>query len=225
MEYAFVLKGTTPLLMHNDDVEAADELKKWRNDSRNKSISVPGDDRSPPWTWITYLHHDGVHLAMPQEAIMGALRHAGAKVNLEKGKGTFKSLTQSGLVVGSNFCRLTVNGRQIAVEDILKLRDKPFPEQKKGVTKLNPDLELLVKRARIGQTKNVRVRLMFNVWEVESTIIVQEPAITPSILQTIFELSGRISGLLDWRPNSKFSPGPHGMYMVELKPVKARKAG
>jgi len=71
-EMSFELKGITPLLMHRDDVEAADEVKAWRADPKNKNISVPGDDRSPAWTWQIYCYSDGVHLAYPQENIMVA---------------------------------------------------------------------------------------------------------------------------------------------------------
>jgi hypothetical protein len=81
LDYEFVLKCLSPILTHNDDVMASDELAAWRKDPKNKSVSVPGDDRSPPWTWMTYLYHDGVRLAMPQDNIMCALRHAGAKVS------------------------------------------------------------------------------------------------------------------------------------------------
>jgi hypothetical protein len=224
MDYTFALTGTMPLLMHADDVLQADELIAWRKDPKNKSISVPGDDRSPPWTWQTYLHHDGTHLAIPQECIMCALRYAGAKISLPKGKGTFKSLTQSGLLIDSDFCRFTSDGRQVAMEDIIRLRDLPFSQQMEGVRKLG--LDLMVKRAKIGEAKHVRVRLMFRVWEIEGTIAVHEPAITTEILDSLFEIAGRTAGLLDWRPNSKKSPGPYGMFTSEIRPLKAaRKVG
>lgn len=57
---SFELTGTTPLLMHADDVDAADALIEWRQKPDNKNISKPGDDRSPPWAWQTYLYRDNV---------------------------------------------------------------------------------------------------------------------------------------------------------------------
>ena len=52
---AFELVGEMPLLMHWDNIEGGDTLKEWRQDPKNKNQSVPGDDRSPSWTWQTYL--------------------------------------------------------------------------------------------------------------------------------------------------------------------------
>jgi hypothetical protein len=52
LDYEFVLKCLSPILIHGDDVMASDELTAWRKDPKNKSVSVPGDDRSPAWTWI-----------------------------------------------------------------------------------------------------------------------------------------------------------------------------
>jgi hypothetical protein len=225
MEYEFTLTGTMPLLMHADDVMASDELTEWRRDHRNKSISVPGDDRSPPWTWQTYLYHDGEHLAMPQENIMAALRFAGAKIPA-KGKATFKSMSQSGLLIGSDLCVFTNNDERVAVADIHALRDEKFSVQKDRCKALGFDLS--VKRARNpgGKTKQVRVRAKFDAWAVSGLIVVAEPAITAEVLEQMFEIAGKLAGLGDWRPSSPDKPGPFGMFTARLKLVKgARRVG
>ena len=35
-KYAVEIEGLSPLLMHNDNLEWSDNLKKWRNDPANK---------------------------------------------------------------------------------------------------------------------------------------------------------------------------------------------
>jgi len=109
--YAFKFTGTTAMLMHADDVEAADRLQAWRKDPSNNELSVPGDDRSPPWTWRTYLYAgeiDGVRqVVIPSSNVMAALRYAGSQMTL-KGNKTFKKLSQSGIAILDEFCALKV---------------------------------------------------------------------------------------------------------------------
>jgi hypothetical protein len=109
--YGFRFTGVTAMLMHADDVEAADRLKEWRQDNANKELSVPGDDRSPPWTWRTYLYAgtiDGVRqVVMPQDNVAAALRYAGSQLTL-KGNKTFKKLAASAIPIQSEFCQLRV---------------------------------------------------------------------------------------------------------------------
>lgn len=221
--YQFELTGSMPLLMHHDDVEAADDLIAWRKDPKNKPVSVAGDDRSPAWTWMTYLYHDGEHLAIPQQNIMTSLRYAGAKI-ASKGKTTFKSMSQSGLLIGSDFCEFACDGRRIAIEDILDFRDESFSVHKKKARELGFDL--LVNRAKVGTSKHVRVRAKFANWKIAGSVHVIEPAITTEILEQLFGIAGRYAGLCDWRPSSKESPGPYGTFTATITSAKAaRKAG
>lgn len=48
--YEVTLKGESPLLMHKDNIEFGERIKKWQKDPKNKDLSVAGDDRSPAWT-------------------------------------------------------------------------------------------------------------------------------------------------------------------------------
>lgn len=222
MEYAFTLTGRMPILFHADDVEAADELMKWRKSAENKSVSVPGDDRSPPWTWQTYLYHDGEHVAVPQENIMAALGKAGAAIPKAKGRGSFKAESQSGLVILSEYCEFRSNGKQVPMSAITALSGLAFAEQAAGAKKLG--FELLVKRATVGQAKHVRVRAKFRAWSIHGTIEVLDPIIDASTLAEMFDIAGRKVGLLDWRPGSPKKPGPYGTFRSEVKPLSGKKS-
>lgn len=170
----FTLTGEMPLLMHQDDVELADELEAWRKDPAHKNISKAGDDRSPAWTWQTYCYSDGEHLAIPSANIMVCLRSAGTQMILKKQK-TFKELTQSGLLITSEFCEFTVGGKQIAVSDLEDMREKDFKAQANECRKHG--FRLFVKRARVGSSKHVRVRPRFDSWQVRGTMPVRQVAV------------------------------------------------
>lgn len=217
MLFDFTLTGATPILFHADDVEAADMLSEWRKDPKNRDHSVSGDDRSPPWTWMTYLHSDGEKVALPGEAIMTALRVAAARITL-KGKETFKKQSQSGMMLESEFCDFEGPKGPVLMADLARLRDLPFAEQARRVQDLG--FTLFVKRAPIGQAKHVRVRPRFNSWRARGRVEVLDPIITEDVLRQMFEIAGSYAGLLDWRPSSKKSPGPFGKFEAALKRAK-----
>ncbi len=219
MDVAFELTGVTPLLMHNDDIEAADLLNGWRKDPANNDVSKKGDDRSPGWTWQTYLYSDGEHVGIPSGNLMVNLRTAATKVPLPDGKNgkTCKEISQSGMVVRDEFLAFTFNGKQrLKIADVLKLREKPFAEQAAWAAK--EGFRLFAKRARVGQSKHVRVRPRFETWSVRGVLAVTAPAITFELVEEFFEYGGR-GGLCDWRPSSPKSPGPFGMYETKLKEI------
>jgi hypothetical protein len=76
--------------------------------------------------------------------------------------------------------------------------------------------ELFVKRAKIGQSKHIRVRPMFRVWELSGVLKVFDKQITKEILGEILEYSGQNKGLGDWRPGGK-TPGPYGTFTATVK--------
>lgn len=203
--FRFTLTGFMPLLMHADNIEGSDELSAWRKQPSNKGLSVPGDDRSPAWTWQTYCYHDGDHVVMPSENVMVALRQAGAQMIL-KGNKTYKEATQSGLLISTEACEFRSAGKQIKWSDILAMREKSFAEQSAACKKMG--FELFVKRAKIGSSKHIRVRPKFGNWTVSGEINILKPEINAEILQQLFELAGK-AGLCDWRPAGK-TPGPYG---------------
>lgn len=213
-KFSFTLTGHQPMLMHADDIWAADELAEWRKAPENKNQSKSGDDRSPPWTWQTYLYHDGENVVVPAANIMVALRTAGTQLIL-KGKKTYKELTQSGLLIETEFCEFLVGGKPLPIGKIVALRDKSFTEQAKGVEKMG--FSLYAKRAKIGQAKHVRVRPRFDEWSVRGEITILSPDIADETLVQIFQIAGNC-GLGDWRPACK-TPGSFGMFQSELKKV------
>ena len=214
--YEFTLTGKSPLLMHHDDIKGADRLKAWRSNHANKSISTPGDDRSPAWTWTTYLYTSRGEIVVPSEAIMGALRSAGAQVSL-KGKQTFKAATQYGILTSAESFPILIGGETVATKPIEAMQlSNDFDEHEKTAESLG--FVLFVNRAKIGQAKHVRVRPRFDEWAVKGMVQITEPAITEPILRELFAIAGDRAGIGDWRPSSK-TPGPYGRFDADVKRV------
>lgn len=205
--YKFRLTGIMPLLMHADDVEAADSLEAWRKAPENKNMSKAGDDRTPAWTWQTYLYSDGTSVTIPSQNLMVAIRQAGTQMILKKQK-TFKEISQSGLLIPTEFLSFTVGGKPITMASMDALHGKPFPDQADGVRALG--FRLFVKRARVRSSKHIRVRPRFDTWQVSGTIQILVPEIKEENLVQLFTLAGRV-GLGDWRPGCR-TPGPYGMF-------------
>ena len=95
--YEITLTGLSPLLMHWDNIDLAGQMKKWREDPENFKLSVAGDDRSPAFTWLGSMYHDGKYIAMPSDNLMRCYMEGGAQVLVPGGKNnkTFKAQTQS----------------------------------------------------------------------------------------------------------------------------------
>lgn len=214
-EYEFTLTGNSPLLMHADNVESSDELAAWRKDPANKNKSVSGDDRSPAWTYISYGYwDDDGNLVMPFENLMACLRMAAARVIL-KGQKSFKEISQAGVLpVGENadfYC----GDRQLHINDFAD-REDDFETHREKAKELG--LSLFIKRAKVGQSKHVRVRPKFKDWTVVGRLQVTADELTESVLKQIFEIAGRSIGLGDWRPGGK-TPGSFGLFNAELVAV------
>lgn len=214
MKIRFDLTGITALLMHNDDFESSDLLNAWRKAPANKGISVAGDDRSPAWTWQTYLYHDGEHLAIPSQNLMTCLRSAGSQMILKKQK-TFKEISQSGMGIYSEFLDFRNDGKQIAIRDVVAFRDETFQSHQEMTRKLG--FRLFGKRAKIGTSKHLRIRPRFDNWSASGELVVVAPELTFDALKQMFELAGRV-GLCDWRPGCK-TPGPFGMFSAKLAKI------
>ncbi len=219
-KYAVTLTGKTPLLMHSDNIEWADFMEDWKNDPANKKNSKAGDDRSPAWRWLGSVYHDGKHLAIPQANIMRSLMEGGAMVPVPGGKSgkTFKSQTQSGMMSVEPFWLLLINGALIQWADLEVLQaEENFKAHREAVRALGFDL--MIKRAKIGTSKHVRVRPEFAAgWQASGTLAVWDEQITDLTLGQILEYSGQYKGLGDWRPGGK-TPGPYGMFEASIKRV------
>ncbi|MCP4342929.1 MAG: hypothetical protein GY799_29610 [Desulfobulbaceae bacterium] len=216
-QYKITLTGKTPLLMHHDNIDWADFMESWFKDPANKKKSKAGDDRTPAFKWIGYCYHDGNTVGVPQANIMRSIMDGGAMVPV-KGNKTFKAQTQSGMMSVDPFWTLiTADGEAIKWADIEALKDvTAFSEHKKVVRKLGFDL--LVKRAKVGTSKHIRVRPIFQTgWKLTGTLAVWDDQITETTLAQIFEYAGQYKGLCDWRPGSKTSPGSYGMYSAVIE--------
>lgn len=218
-EYRITLTGKTPLLMHHDDIDWADFMEAWKNDPENKKKLKPGDDRTPVWRWIGYLYHDGNVIGIPQANIMRSLMEGGTMVPVPGGRSgkTFKAQTQSGMMSIQPFWPLVTNlGVKIKRSDIETLKDcQSFGEIKSAVEALG--FGLMSKRAKVGQSKHIRVRPIFDAgWMVSGTIAVWDEQITENAFAQILEYAGQYKGLGDWRPGAPKAPGPHGLFTAEI---------
>lgn len=218
-QYNVTLYGLTPLLMHQDNLAFGEKIKLWQRDPANKEHSVSGDDRSPAWTWLGYLYHDGKHVGMPSDNLMTALREGGAKLLTGKGKETYKRQTQSGVIIDQQqFILHNGSGDTIPLQPLNALiGNNDFAAHLQAAEDLG--FELLVKRAKIGQSKHVRVRPMFRQWSLVGSITVLDEelsGLTQDVLARILELSGALCGLGDWRPSSPRAGGSFGKFEVEV---------
>lgn len=212
--YNITLNGTSPLLMHSDNLAFAEKLKQWRDDPANKELSISGDDRTPAWTWISCIYSDGRTLGIPSDNLMTVLREGGAKVMTGKGKATYKKATQAGLLIDGMQFDLLVDDKPIKVDWISKLiGDNSFPDHLDAVE--SHGFELLVKRARIGMSKHIRVRPMFRNWVAAGSLTVLDEeltGLTQRVLQQILDQAGALCGLGDWRPSSPRASGTFGRF-------------
>lgn len=217
MRVRVTLQGTRPLLMHQDNVEWSEKTKAWQKDPENKKRSIAGDDRSPAWTWLGSMYHDGKVVTLPSDNIMTMLREGGAGVPVPGGRGskTFKAQTQSGIVPKDIDWPIYINGETIPVSELLMLEDvDDFDEHVRVVEEHG--FELFVKRAKIGQSKHIRVRPRFVSWVAVGQLSIIDDQITPDVLQSILNVGGELKGIGDWRPSSK-TPGMHGTFMAGVE--------
>jgi hypothetical protein len=215
--YGIQLEGIYPLILHHDNIEWADHLKRWRGDPNNKKLSVAGDDRSPAFTWLGSLYHDDDKIVMPSDNLMRCFMEGGAAVPVPDGKNgkTFKAQTQSGMLTTEAAWPVLVDGKPVDSGPLFKLQSElNFETHKKSA--VDRGFELYVKRARIGQQKHIRVRPRFHRWTLRGHIDVWDAQITTDALRSILSYAGEYKGLGDWRPSSK-TPGPYGRFKATVE--------
>ena len=219
-QYRITLNGLTPLLMHNDNLTFSEKIKAWQKDPENKANSVSGDDRSPAWTWIGYLYHDGRNIGVSSDNIMTMLREGGAKVLTGQGKGTYKKQTQSGVMLDQQQFEVLINNKPISIEKIkVLIGNIDFAAHIEAAETLG--FELNVKRAKIGKAKHIRVRPMFRNWVAVGTLTVLDSeltGLTEGVLKTILNQSGALCGIGDWRPSSP-SSGTFGKFAPTVERI------
>ena len=215
--YGVTLTGTMPLLLHGDNLDWRASMAAWRAHPDNKAKSVPGDDRSPAWTWIGGVYHDGKVLGVSSDNLMTAIREGGSRVSvIGKRSLTYKRQSQSGLVINEMLWPIRTPKGTVPWPAVEALCDVEDYDAHRAFA-LEHGFELFAKSARIGQSKHVRVRAKFMQWEVAGTITVFDETITKAILEQILTAAGRYAGLCDWRPSSPKSPGPWGTFTATVK--------
>lgn len=213
--YQVKITGATPLLLHNDNIQWASVMSEWARDPANRTKSVAGDDRTPAFRWIGCLYSDGGKVALPADNLMTVLREGGARCPTGKKGATFKRATQSGLVIDQAGWTLEINGRAVSMAEVNALMDEQDFAKHEAFA-IAHGFMLFVKRARVGQTKHVRVRPRFDQWSATGSITVFDDTITERVLSDILKFGGNFAGLGDWRPSSPRSPGPFGKFTAEL---------
>jgi hypothetical protein len=216
-KYNVTITGTTPVLMHWDNIDWADQLDAWKNDPGNKKTSKAGDDRSPAWRWIGSTYHDGTLVGMPNDNLMRCLMEGGAMVPVPGGKSgkTFKAQTQSGMMVNEPYWPMEIDGAHVPMAEITKLMTvEDFAVHKAAALDLG--FRLHVKRAKIGASKHIRVRPCFDHWTLRGSVSVWDEQITERVLSDVLRYAGQYKGLGDWRPGGR-TPGSFGMFTAEVK--------
>jgi len=215
--YSFTLTGTQPLFMHNDSVMAADTLTDWRKDPANKRRSVKGDDRSPAWSWLTYLYIDGGQIVIPCQNLIAMLIKGGTEFKGSGKYGTLKGETAASVFFDASYPLLAGPACEpVDVERLKHLNDDsvPFSEHANCAGELGFALD--VRRVTVGSSKHVRVRPRFDRWAMSGAFsCYDDGAMGPEVLQQLFSLCGRRVGLCDWRPSAK-KPGPYGTFVAEV---------
>jgi hypothetical protein len=216
--YKVTLKGLTPMLLHNDNIEWAGAMSDWEADPTNKKKSVKGDDRSPAWRWIGGLYVEGGDIVVPSDNLMTMMREGAVRCPTGKGKGTFKSMSQSGIIVNEASWPIVVSGKRVPYAPFKALIGDEDYEKHEAVAKEN-GFFLFAKRARVGTNKHVRVRARFDEWKIGGTITVLEETITSKVFSNLIKLAGSYAGLCDWRPSSPRSPGRFGQFEASIVEV------
>ena len=219
-KYSVTLTGSTPLLMHYDNIEWADFMEEWKNNPDNKKDSRAGDDRTPAWRWLGSVYHDGRVVGMPNENLMRCIMEGGAMVPVPGGRSgkTYKSQTQSGMMCVETIWPLFLNGEMVPWDDLFALKnEKSFKAHRESAELLGFNLN--IKRAKIGTSKHIRVRPEFPVgWVLRGTLAVWDEQITADALARILAFAGQYKGLGDWRPGGK-TPGPYGTFQAEVTKI------
>jgi hypothetical protein len=153
-------------------------------------------------------------VTIPSEYIMRSIMGGAAQVPTGKGKGTYKSLSQSGMICAEMHWALLIDGKPVKMADIQKCMGlKTFAEQGERARELG--FSLFSKRAKIGQSKHIRVRPRFDNWSAVGSIEIVDDQISKATLQAILDIAGRLKGLGDWRPGAP-TPGPFGMFRAKV---------
>jgi hypothetical protein len=221
-KYKIKFTGITSLLMHRDDVDAADRVAAFRKDPANKK-GAKGDDRWPIWTWKTYLYDDGEHVVIPSFALMAMLRKGGSDFKIEgKGNKTLKAASQTCIRFTEESFKLhNFKNKLLPIDKVNKITSEVYTDHQSAAGKLG----IILDKRRVtipgGTSKHVRVRPKWCPgWWFEATAVVIDTTLIPKeTFCKLVQLCGMYAGLLDWRPGAPKSPGSHGVFEAEITEI------
>lgn len=218
--YTFESLGRTRIIFHRNDVLAGDRVKAWRDDHKK---TPKGDDRYPPWTWKTYLYHDGECVVVPTGNVSAALGRAGVEFTLTGTRKTLKAAAVSCLLFPQESLRVYPAGKTtpIRMQDVIDIDDEaPFAEHVAPAAKLGFILD--VQRVPIGKKQHVHVRPCLPPgWRITGTFYnVQPDRIPEEQLKKLWKNVGEFEGLCDWRPGAPNHPGHHGKFETTIARAK-----
>ena len=218
-----VITGEMPLLMHHDSIEGREEVQGWIRDPANKKKSVKGDDRTPPWTWRTYLYTDGKHVTMLSDNVRRVMSQGATDVLVGKGQKTWKEESVSRTQFPSEHLKFEYTDnpddgwRQASMVQIMTVANMPlFSDQCAAAKKLGFVLDC--RPVRVGTTKHIRVRPKFAFWRISFVLRALDERITRNVVQQWFDVAGK-KGLCDNRPSSPKTPGYFGTFRTVVEEV------
>ena len=182
---SYKIKGIRPLIMHNEQL--SDPLNKWAKAVREISAKRKKTDEDllemSRREWMGALYYDAeIGPYIPERCLERMMRDAAAKH--KRGKDVI-----AGMLVTDR-----------------------VPLEYKGTRDPDTmwDSEDFLLRASVGVSgkRVIRSRPKFEDWAVAFTVEYDETVLQASDLDLFVELSGRLIGLLDWRPK-------YGRFTVE----------
>jgi len=209
--FEVTIEGTTPLLMHHNNLEARDAIA-----ARGRKGGKAGDDRHPADTWKSYLYVNDECVCIPAENFLAALLKAGSGVSIGNKK-TLKSASQS-MFFSDFYVPLFVNGKTIPRADVERI-DGGFAEHCQAVRALG--FALFVKPCNINGKSHTRVRPRFDHWSATTMFETDNEDLLSGEdrIETLWYGAGK-AGVGDWRPSSPKKPGMYGMFTATVKRTK-----
>lgn len=217
-KYAVTFTGETPLLMHPHNPDWMESMKRWEKDGANKAASVKGDDRSPAFRWVGLLYNEQGFVVVPSDMLMTVLREGGKRCPTGKGMQTFKSQTQSGIMVDQSAWRVVVDGKEIPYGPFFEMAERKESNfAKHQALAEEHGFTLFIKGVNVQGKKHIRVRPRFDRWSLSGSLTVFDEQITMEVLSDVLKFAGAYAGIGDWRPSSPKAPGSFGKFSVALK--------
>jgi hypothetical protein len=217
-QYQVTFTGLRDMLLRADDISFASRVRQWGDAAENRKRIVPGDDRTPAWTWIGCLYNDSKFVVLPSDNLMTLIRDGAKRVPAGRRGATLKAQSQSGILIDSESWPILVDGQPIHWAPIRDFQnEEDFSKHEQLANALG--FELFTKRAKIGTSKHVRVRPRFRNWSMTGTVTIMDETITQPRLEEIFQQAGRYVGCGDWRPASPKSPGPFGLFTATVERI------